>query len=139
MLLQNNLLMQTPRACKLILLQSSLLKHDTTWFDEIFFVDTWAQYHLRVHNGSNIAWKAYSQCLLQDIWVYERESGSFLSQWFQARPLYEDPSKVNVFSSGTFSSFHIIHYTVALANNLSRTTYLKNKMVQDSNKYIQRI
>jgi len=41
--------------------------------------DPRAKCHHGVHNGNNIAWKTDSQCLLQDIWVYEHESGNLIS------------------------------------------------------------
>lgn len=68
-------------------------------------LDTRSKYHHRVYYGADLCWKANSQCLFQDVWIYEHDSSNLLSKRFQVGSLHEDPSKVHVFSSGVFSFY----------------------------------
>lgn len=45
-----------------------------------FNVDTRIKHHYGVYNGSSMARKTNSKCLLQDIWIYEHVTGYCISQ-----------------------------------------------------------
>lgn len=62
--------------------------------------DTRAKHNNKVRHGNHITGKTNSQCMLQNLWLYEHGSGSLLPERFQAWALHEDPSKINAFSSG---------------------------------------
>lgn len=77
-----------------------------SYFDELY-TDTRTEYNHRVRHGCHITRKTDSQCVLQNLWLYEHGSGCLLPEWFQARTLHEDPSKIDVLSSGEFSLLYL--------------------------------
>jgi hypothetical protein len=63
----------------LVLVRKKKKKKPSSTNNTCVYTDARTKCDHGVHNGNNIARQTNSQCVLQDIWVYEHESGYLIS------------------------------------------------------------